>query len=74
MHEINMYSFDAHNTNTFLHTRELKRGPISGSHNLGPVMKINLDIELLLINMFLTINFKYYHINFNILLKSDSLL
>ena len=37
-------------------------------------LQINLDIELLLINRFLTINFKYYHINFNILLKPDSLL
>ena len=37
-------------------------------------LQLNIDIELLLINRFLTINFKYYHINFNILLKSDSLL
>jgi len=36
-------------------------------------LKINLEIELLLINRFFTINFKYYHINFNILFKSDSL-
>ena len=41
---------------------------------LGYENNHNLDIDLFLISRYLTINFKYYTINFNILLKPASIL